>query len=51
MRRLRLAWEMLEKLKPSHLVTHRFPISQVAQAYRLLDQKPGQVIQVVLTYY
>ena len=50
MRRLRLAWEMLEKLKPSHSVTHRFPISQAAQAYRLLDQKPGEVIQVVLTY-
>jgi 2-desacetyl-2-hydroxyethyl bacteriochlorophyllide A dehydrogenase len=49
-RRLQIAWQMLRHLKPAHLITHRFPLAQAAQAYALLDQHPEEAIQVVLTY-
>jgi threonine dehydrogenase-like Zn-dependent dehydrogenase len=50
MRRFGVAWEMIRQLKPSRLVTHRFPIEQAPQAYRLLDENPERVIQILLTY-
>lgn len=48
----RLAWavEMLAQVRPAALITHRFPIEQAAEAYRLLDEAPSEAIQVVLTY-
>lgn len=49
-RRFNVAWEMIRQMKPSHLITHRFSISQAAQAYKLLDQSPDQVIQILFTY-
>ena len=49
-RRFATAWRMLERLKPSQLVTHRFPIEEAASAYRLLDESPGDALQVLLTY-
>lgn len=49
-RRLALAWQMLQKVAPAHLITHHFPLSQAAAAYNLLDQTPEQAIQVVLSY-
>jgi len=49
-RRLEVAWWMLQQLRPAHLITHRFPITQAAHGYALLDQNPEQAIQVVLTY-
>jgi threonine dehydrogenase-like Zn-dependent dehydrogenase len=49
-RRLQVAWEMLQHVRPSHLVTHRFPVEQAPQAYTLLDQHPEEAIQVLLTY-
>ena len=50
MRRFDVAWEMIRQLKPSRLITHRFPIEQAAEAYQLLDQNPEKVIQILLTY-
>jgi 2-desacetyl-2-hydroxyethyl bacteriochlorophyllide A dehydrogenase len=50
MRRVEVAWEMIRQLKPSRLITHRFPIEQAAEAYQLLDKNPEKVIQVLLTY-
>jgi 2-desacetyl-2-hydroxyethyl bacteriochlorophyllide A dehydrogenase len=47
---LQVAWDMVQKIKPARFVTHRFPLADAAQAYRLLDQNPGEAIQVVLTY-
>jgi 2-desacetyl-2-hydroxyethyl bacteriochlorophyllide A dehydrogenase len=47
---LQVAWEMVQKVKPARFITHRFPLVEAAQAYRLLDQNPGEAIQVVLTY-
>jgi len=47
---LQVAWEMVQELKPARFITHRFPLGDAAQAYRLLDQNPGEAIQVILTY-
>ena len=49
-RRFSVAWESLRKVRPSRFITQRFPISQAAQAYQLIDHNPDQVIQVVLVY-
>ncbi len=49
-RRFETAWRMMERLKPSQLVTHRFPVEEAADAYRLLDESPGDALQVLLTY-
>ncbi|MFH1381654.1 MAG: zinc-binding alcohol dehydrogenase [Chloroflexota bacterium] len=49
-RRFQIAWQMLQKVKPSHYISHNFHITQAAEAYRLLDENPAEVIQVTLTY-
>jgi threonine dehydrogenase-like Zn-dependent dehydrogenase len=49
-RRLQVAWWMLAQVRPAHLITHRFPLAQAAQAYAMLDQHPDEAIQVILTY-
>ena len=48
----RLAWaaDMLARVRPAGLITHRFPAARAAEAYRLLDEAPDEAIQVVLTY-
>lgn len=49
-RRYQLAWRMLAEIDPTPLITHRFPLTQAAQAYALLDQNPAEALQVILTY-
>jgi threonine dehydrogenase-like Zn-dependent dehydrogenase len=49
-RRLLVAWDTLAHIEPSRWITHRFPVEKAGEAYRLLDQNPGQTLQVVLTY-
>lgn len=49
-RRLQIAWQMLQQVKPAHLITHRFAIARAAEAYALLDQYPGEALQIILTY-
>jgi 2-desacetyl-2-hydroxyethyl bacteriochlorophyllide A dehydrogenase len=49
-RRLNVAWQMLRRVRPAELITHRYPITQAAQAYALLDRRPEEAIQVMLTY-
>ena len=49
-RRFDVAWKALERIQPEKWITHRFPISQAAQAYRLLDERPQETIQVIFTY-
>ena len=49
-RRLQFAWRMLERHRPQNLITHRFPVSEAARAYQLLDQAPHTAVQVVLEY-
>jgi 2-desacetyl-2-hydroxyethyl bacteriochlorophyllide A dehydrogenase len=49
-RRFAVAWGALPSLQPEKWITHRFPLEQAAEAYRLLDQRPGEAIQVVFDY-
>jgi 2-desacetyl-2-hydroxyethyl bacteriochlorophyllide A dehydrogenase len=49
-RRVHVAWDMLQHVRPAHLITHRFPLDQASQAYALLDQHPEEAIQVLFTY-
>ena len=49
-RRLAVAWEMLGRHRPERLITHRFPLEEAAEAYRLLDESPGETVQVVFKY-
>jgi hypothetical protein len=32
------------------LISHRLPFSAAPDAYRLVDEQPGDTLQVVLTY-
>jgi alcohol dehydrogenase len=41
---------MIEQVRPAQLVTQRFPVERAAEAYALLDERPEQAIQVMLTY-
>ncbi len=49
-RRLSLAWERLTELDADALVTHRIPIGDAPEAYRLLDEHPDEAIGVVFSY-
>lgn len=49
-RRIDLAWAMLARLSLDNLITHRFPITDAARAYELLDQQPAQALQVLIEY-
>ena len=49
-RRFELAWGKLGVVKPSRFITHRFPLQHAAEAYRLLDNKPEEAIQVIFQY-
>jgi 2-desacetyl-2-hydroxyethyl bacteriochlorophyllide A dehydrogenase len=49
-RRLQLALDQARILRPSRLVSQRFPIERAAEAYELLDTHPQEALQVILTY-
>lgn len=49
-RRLATAWDMIRKIRPTQFITHQYHISQAKMAYELLDKKPEEAIQVVITY-
>jgi 2-desacetyl-2-hydroxyethyl bacteriochlorophyllide A dehydrogenase len=49
-RRLAVAWEALQAIRPSRWITQRIPFSQAASAYELIAGHPEQTMQVVLTY-
>jgi len=49
-RRFELAWQMIAGLHPSRWITQQISLDQAAQAYQLIDQHPGDTIQVLLTY-
>jgi threonine dehydrogenase-like Zn-dependent dehydrogenase len=49
-RRFKVAWEALKRIQPQKWITHRFPIEEAAQAYRLLDEHPQETIQILLEY-
>ena len=49
-RRLDAAWSMLRRVRPGRLVTHRLPISQASEAYRMLDHHQNEALGVLFTY-
>ena len=49
-RRMAFAVELLARLRPSRLITHRFPLERAAEAYALIDERPEETMQVVLEY-
>lgn len=49
-RRLRTARRWLDDIDIDALVTHRVPIEDAAHAYELLDERPAEAVQVLLTY-
>jgi 2-desacetyl-2-hydroxyethyl bacteriochlorophyllide A dehydrogenase len=49
-RRFQVAWEMLRRIQPRRFITHRLPVSEAPQAYRLLDQSPEETLQVIFAY-
>ncbi|HVN16383.1 MAG TPA: zinc-binding alcohol dehydrogenase [Anaerolineales bacterium] len=49
-RRFEVAWEALKRIHPEKWITHRFPLQQAADAYRLLDEYPQDALQIVFQY-
>lgn len=49
-RRIKTAWEMIRRVRPSRFITHEMPVKLAAEAYDLLDRRPEDVLQVVFTY-
>ena len=49
-RRLEVARDLLPELELGSLISHCFPIERAAEAYALLDSRPADTVQVVLTY-
>ena len=49
-RRLDVVRSWLAERELSALLTHEIPIDRAAEAYRLLDERPDDAVQVVLSY-
>ena len=49
-RRFGVAWRAIAEIGPQKWISHTFPIEQADQAFELLDHRPADALQVVLTY-
>lgn len=49
-RRREMAVSYLSELFLDDLISHVLPFERAAEAYRLIDEEPGEVVQVVLDY-
>jgi 2-desacetyl-2-hydroxyethyl bacteriochlorophyllide A dehydrogenase len=49
-RRTETALGLLPRLRLKELVSHQIPFEDAPEAYRLVDESPGEVVQVVLIY-
>lgn len=49
-RRFSVAWERISRCRPAKFVSHNFPFSEAAEAYRLLDESPQATTQVIFNY-
>ncbi|MDP8952260.1 MAG: zinc-binding alcohol dehydrogenase [Actinomycetota bacterium] len=49
-RRMETVLSLLPRLRLKELVSHRFPFGEAPNAYRLVDERPGEAVQVILTY-
>lgn len=49
-RRLAVAWEMLQIHQPQQLISHRFPLAEAANVYKMIDRRPETAVQIIFTY-
>ncbi len=49
-RRFELSWNMLRKLRPSQLITHRVPLGNAPTLYQQLHQAPAQILQAIFSH-
>lgn len=49
-RRFQTAWQQLQIINPTQLITHRIPFKNAHQAYQQLQNHPDETIQAVMTY-
>ena len=49
-RRTSALLDLVSELNLDGLITHWFPIEDAAEAYKIVDESPQDVLQVVLTY-
>jgi len=49
-RRTQAVLGLLPRLRLMQLVSHRLPFEEAPEAYRLVDERPGEAVQVILTY-
>ncbi len=49
-RRFSVAWQMLESIRPSRLITQQVPLLEAEQLYKQLDETPEKIVQAVFVY-
>jgi 2-desacetyl-2-hydroxyethyl bacteriochlorophyllide A dehydrogenase len=49
-RRTETVLGLLSRLRLKELISHRFPFEEAPEAYRLVDERPGEAVQVILTH-
>ena len=49
-RRREVSLSLLGELLLGPLITHRIPFARASEAYELVDQRPEETVQVILTY-
>jgi 2-desacetyl-2-hydroxyethyl bacteriochlorophyllide A dehydrogenase len=49
-RRMETVLGLLGRLDLGELISHRIPFEKAPEAYGLLDERPGEVLQVIFTY-
>jgi threonine dehydrogenase-like Zn-dependent dehydrogenase len=49
-RRIEFTWKLLDKVRPSKLITHRYQLMDAPSAYQLIDGKSEEVGQLVFVY-
>ena len=49
-RRFQTAWDMIRRVRPKELISHRMPLDQADVIYDLLDKTPEKVLQAVFIY-
>ena len=49
-RRRELAVGYLKELSLGELISHTLPFERAAEAYRLIDERPAEIVQVILEY-
>lgn len=49
-RRFKAAWRLMQEIHPENWISHRIPFERAGRAFQLLDRRPGEALQVVLTY-